>query len=149
MGVMMLCKTHCSNWYFASENWRLDLSRENHLLTENHHQVLGDSKKVTTHPWSTPVRQSPFSTMKGFPAYSLLVKVFFGVCSSSVCWNNLRGIRFCQATIQILLSLLMSFRNIAPISSKSFRGGRKQRQSNGVRKGKNMCSVKKACTRWN
>ena len=33
-----------------------------------------ESKKVTTHP-----RQSPYPTMKGFPAYSLLVKVARGV----------------------------------------------------------------------
>ena len=34
-------------------------------------------------PLATPI-------MKGIRAYSLLVKVAEGVCSSSVCWNNLR-----------------------------------------------------------
>ena len=117
------------------------------MRTENHHQVLGDSKKVTTHPdIAHPFGNPPIFNYERIPWKQPVGKGFFGVCSSSVCWNNLRGIRFCQATIQILLSLLMSFRNIAPISSKK-RGGRKQRQSNGVRKGKICVQWKKLALR--
>ena len=51
------------------------------------------SKAINLSPWllmSDP-RQYPRSpAMKGIPAHSLLGKGFFGVCSSSVCWNNLR-----------------------------------------------------------
>ena len=54
-----------------------------------------DIKKVTTHPdIAHPFGNPPTTpTMnKGIPTYSpLLVKVYgLGVCSSSVCWNNLR-----------------------------------------------------------
>ena len=96
----------------------------------------GIPRKLQHTPISHTRSAIPLLNYERIPGLQPVGKGFFGVCSSSVCWNNLRGIRFCQATIQILLSLLMSFRNIAPISSKKFRGGRKQRQSNGVRKGK-------------
>ena len=44
------------------------------------------SKKVTTHPWSTP-GQSPYPTMKGFPLQPV-GKSFWG-CVLKVCSNNL------------------------------------------------------------
>ena len=50
------------------------------------------SKKIATHPdIAHPFANPPATpTMKGIPTYSLLGKVAKGVCSSSVCWNNLR-----------------------------------------------------------
>ena len=51
------------------------------------------SKKITTHPDIAHPRQSPWPTMKGIPAYSLLVKVARGVFQRCVgnlgkCWKR-------------------------------------------------------------
>lgn len=51
-------------------------------LSENH------SKKATTHSPGAHPRQSPSPTMKRFPLQP--VGKGLGMCSGSVCWNNLR-----------------------------------------------------------
>ena len=63
------------------------------FITIFHHQVgLFQENYVPhqniAHP-ATAIPRSP--TMKGIPAYSLLVKVAKGVCSSSVCWFTTLG----------------------------------------------------------
>ena len=47
---------------------------------------------VSNGTWSTPRSAIPLATpiMKGIPNYSPVGKGLFRVCSSSVCWNNLR-----------------------------------------------------------
>ena len=45
-------------------------------------------ESYNTPRYRTPVRQSPYPTMKGFPLQP--IGKGLGVCSSSVCWNNLR-----------------------------------------------------------
>ena len=67
------------------------------MRTENHHQVLGDSKKVTTHPdIAHPFGNPRFSTMKGFPENSLLVKVFSGCVPVRCVETTLEGSVFAK-----------------------------------------------------
>ena len=62
--------------YFSNGWFKKNTNQRGYRVIPNHFPY---SKKVTTHPWSTPVRQSPYPTMKGFPKNNLLVKVARGV----------------------------------------------------------------------
>ena len=91
------------NWWIADEinplEWLEVVDDLFHPYDSSHHppQKVGHpnrwlSKKVTTHPRSTPraIPRSP--TVKDFPLQPV-GEGLLGVCSSSVCWNNLRDIR--------------------------------------------------------
>ena len=56
--------------------------------------------------WQAQSRQSPVRPLWKESLYSLLVKVAKGVCSSSVCWNNLRVVvQFLSEVVSWLLNL--------------------------------------------
>ena len=86
----MTTKTHCPglsifHWGRLPSNWCHSVIQGQVVEEDAASILMPQSKKVTTHPWSTP-QAIPLANCN----YSLLGKVKVKGCVPKVCWNNLR-----------------------------------------------------------